>query len=208
MAKFKGTGAGETYVGTSGKDKIDGKGGDDTLFGLDGKDNIKGGDGNDTIKGGDGADKLDGENGNDILDGGAGNDEAVYVAAENVGASDDYRGGQGIDTLALNFTTAEWNDPAVRANVADYLQFIAAHTDPATGQADSAVFQFTAFDLSAREFEALRVVVDGVEIDPTVTDYPVNAVGDAVALTEDALATPFPSVLANDDVQDGVASVT
>ena len=119
---------------------------------------------------------------------------------------DDYRGGHGIDTLTLNFTLAEWFQPDVQADIANYLAFIQANTDPVSGEANSNVFQFTAFDLSAREFENLRVFVDGVELDPA--DDPADAIDDSMGVQEDDGNTVFAgSVLDNDNVPDLVYAV-
>jgi len=114
---------------------------------------------NDVITTGDGNDIIRSSAGDDLAILGGGNDEAVYAMAENTGATDVYQGGSGIDTLRLVFTYAEWSDPLVQADVVNYLAFQAAHTDPITGEADSAVYQFTTFDLSASEFEELAVTV-------------------------------------------------
>ncbi|WP_303623692.1 Ig-like domain-containing protein [Shimia sp. CNT1-13L.2] len=151
-------------------------------------------------------DYLDGGAGNDIVLAGGGDDEAVYTMSENAGATDDYRGGHGIDTLTLNFTLAEWFQPDVQADIANYLAFIQANTDPVSGEANSNVFQFTAFDLSAREFENLRVFVDGVELDPA--DDPADAINDSMGVQEDDGNTVFAgSVLDNDNVPDLVYAV-
>ncbi|AKO96993.1 VCBS repeat protein [Marinovum algicola DG 898] len=211
-------------VGGDGEDTVLGGAGDDVIFGdeggsgsgwLAGSGSGSGGSGSGGSGSGSGsgagsaegfADYLDGGAGNDIVLGGGGDDEAVYTAAENVGATDDYRGGDGIDTLTLNLTKAEWFEPAVQADIAAFLRFISDHTDPSTGEADSASFQFTAFDLTASEFENLRVFVDGVELDPA--DDPAEAVADSGTLGEDDAATAFGSVLDNDNVPDLVYTVS
>jgi hypothetical protein len=155
---------------------------------------ITSGDFNDTITTGDGTDVVHAGAGSDTVNLAGGNDEAIYTMAANTGASDVYQGGSGVDTLTLELTTAEWFSAAVQTDIANYLAFQAAHTDPITGEADNAVFQFTAFDLSASEFEALNVLVDGVMLDPTH-----EAFNDVATLNEDNTATAFDSVLINDD---------
>jgi len=126
---------------------------------------ITSGDFNDTITTGDGTDVVHAGGGNDIVNLGGGDDEAIYTMAANAGASDVYQGGAGDDTLTLELTEEQWDSDKAKADIADYLAFQAAHTDPITGEADSAVFQFTAFNLSVSEFEALSVRVDGVALD-------------------------------------------
>jgi Ca2+-binding RTX toxin-like protein len=161
---------------------------------------------NDVITTGDGTDVVHAGGGNDTVNLAGGNDEAIYTMAANAGAIDVYQGGAGVDTLTLELTTAEWFSAAVQADIADYLVFLAAHTNPITGEADSVVFQFTAFDLSASEFEALNVIVDGVVLDPT--DEAVTAVADTATVNEDDTATSFGSVLGNDIVPDLAKSVS
>ena len=191
--KIKGTNADDDLIGTSGNDKLIGKNGDDILVGAAGDDILNGNSGNDTLDGDSGDDKLAGNAGDDTLDGGSGNDRlqgnsgndvlaggagdddlkagsgddlAVYVASENDGATDRYDGGSGIDSLLLDLTSDEWMRDDVQADIANFLAFIEAHTDPETGETDGEAFQFSAFDLTVRKFEDLRVTVDGVEIDP------------------------------------------
>jgi VCBS repeat-containing protein len=164
---------------------------------------------NDVITTGDGTDIVRSGAGDDLVILGGGTDEAVYTMADNTSGTDVdvYQGGSGIDTLTLNFTNAEWFNPSVQVDITNYLAFQAAHTDPITGEADSTVFQFTAFDLSASEFESLNVTVDGVVLDPA--DAAVMAVDDAETINEDiSAATPFASVLVNDTVPDLIKSVT
>ena len=210
----------DLLVGGQGKDTLLGGEGDDILFGDAGK-----GSGNGSIdaqklwdKGGKGsgsasgsgsgddgfADYLDGGSGDDFIFAGGGNDTVLHNVTENDGATDKYAGGHGIDTLTLEFTIAQWLDPAVQADIAAYLAFVAANTGT-NGEANSNTFKFTTFDLSVREFENLRVLVDGVELDPA--DQLADAIEDAETLNEDDGATSFTSVLMNDDVPDLVKEV-
>ena len=127
----------DLLVGGQGKDTLLGGEGDDILFGDAGK-----GSGNGSIdaqklwdKGGKGsgsasgsgsgddgfADYLDGGSGDDFIFAGGGNDTVLHNVTENDGATDKYAGGHGIDTLTLEFTIAQWLDPAVQADIAAYL---------------------------------------------------------------------------------------
>jgi Ca2+-binding RTX toxin-like protein len=131
---------------------------------------------NDVVTTGDGTDVVHAGAGSDTVNLAGGNDEAIYTMAANTGASDVYQGGSGVDTLTLELTTAEWQSAAVQTDIANYQIFQAAHTNLGSGEADSDVFEFSAFDLDASEFEALSVVVDGVELDPNdqvIPDEPV-----------------------------------
>ncbi len=201
-------GAGNDFiVGGEGQDTVLGGAGNDILFGDDTADYGSGsgkGSGSGVENGF--ADYLDGGAGNDLVFGGGGNDEAVYTAAENVGAIDVYDGGRGIDTLTLNLTNDEWFNPVLQADIASYLVFLAAHTDPITGEADNAIFTFSAFNLSASAFENLQVFVDGVAQDPV--DEAVTANADASTINEDDPATVFGTVLVNDVVPDLIKSVS
>tara|TARA_R110001592_G_scaffold144538_2_gene367769 strand:- start:3652 stop:6993 length:3342 start_codon:yes stop_codon:yes gene_type:complete len=188
----------------SGDDMVDGGSGDDHLHGGSGDDIINGGSGRDFIDGDKGDDILSGGSGSDHVKGGKGDDTAVYVMGDNAGSRDTYEGGKGVDTLRLDLTQAEWMRADVQQDVRDYLDFIDDHTGR-RGEADGKWFTFSAFGLKAKEFENLKIVVDGVEIDPT--DQAVAAVNDLfTSVEEDSVVTG--NVLANDIVPDLVKSVT
>ncbi len=111
--------------------------------GSSGDDILNGTTGNDTLNGGAGMIRstvaraatacrvvramtcLNGGSGSDILNGDSGNDTLVYNLTENAGAKDVYTGGSGTDTLFLQLTSAQWQDPAVRAQLENYVQFLA-----------------------------------------------------------------------------------
>lgn len=163
--------------------------GDDTLFGGDGADTLRGGRDNDILMGGADDDHVKGNRGEDVVTGGAGNDTVagglgddtlVYVAAKNAGESDIgensaiasaliedetardvdlYRGGQGNDTLQLEFTIDEWADEALRADVRSYF-------DTLNEAEDGSSYVFETLGLSVRGIEDLVVVVDGEVVDP------------------------------------------
>lgn len=227
-------GAGNDMVDSGGgNDVVDGGAGNDILVGGAGNDSLLGGAGNDLLIGdgsigsgqGSGGGSGDGSGGgsgsgaghsvfNDYLDGGMGNDRlyaeqgndvANYTMSENIGASDIYDGGSGIDTLTLRLTRAEWLDPQVQLDIAAFLQFLNAHINLSSLESDGAVFQFTAFDLKASRFEDLRVFIDGIETDPY--DAVVDAVDDMVTINEDDANSSFGSVLGNDAVPDLVRAV-
>ena len=207
-------GSGDDHIdGGDGRDLVHAGSGDDTVSGGDGDDHLHGGSGNDSIFGGAGKDFIDGDKGDDVLSGGAGSDHvkggkgddtAVYVMGDNAGSRDTYEGGKGVDTLRLDLTQAEWMRADVQRDVRDYLKFIDDHTGR-RGEADGKWFTFSAFGLKAKEFENLKIVVDGVEIDPA--DQGVDAVNDLfTSAEEDSVVTG--NVLANDSVPDLVKSVT
>ncbi|MBT7759690.1 MAG: tandem-95 repeat protein [Rhodospirillaceae bacterium] len=218
-------------------DTLRGGAGNDVVVGGVGNDTVLGGDGNDTLYGdampGSGSGKGSGSHGshgshgsasgvelsfNDYLDGGAGNDElfagrgddvAGYGAGENTGATDIYDGGSGIDQLQLNFSLQEWLDlnPGLQDDLDAYLDFLAATTDPTSGEADGTAFQFNVFDLSASGFESVATFVDGVEVD--AIDDVVTAVDDALVVNEDDGDSAFAgSVFDNDSAPDIVRSIT
>jgi VCBS repeat-containing protein len=176
--RLNGGAGNDTVSGDEGNDVISGGAGNDRLSGGSGNDRLNGGAGNDTLLGGAGNDRLDGGTGNDTLDGGAGsdrieggagNDLGIYVAAENVGAHDTYDGGAGFDTLRLVLTEQEFASSAVQADLAAFRQFLSAqantHGDTHDDTHDDALgtngktFEFKAFDLDARNWEALDVSV-------------------------------------------------
>ena len=158
---FGGEGHDRLYGGRD-DDVLDGHDGNDRLYGGRGSDNISGGDGDDRIKGGRGDDTLDGGAGGDRLDAGRGDDSTRYTVGENAGNRDWYDGNRGSDTLRIDVTQAEFD--ALRDELSDLQDFIAAHADP--GQHHGPVFH-TSFGLKGRNFEALEVYVDGVgPVDP------------------------------------------
>lgn len=190
---------------------VNGGSGNDVLGGDELADVVSGGSGNDTLSGRAGDDVLRGDAGDDTLDGGsdndrvegnAGDDVAVYVAAENAGALDEYDGGAGVDTLRLVLTREEWLRPAVQNDIAAFLAFISGQAN-ASGEATAGVFAFTAFELKAGKFERLEVTVDGVPLDPR--DETVALADDASQTDEDGTAAG--AVLANDAVPDLVRSI-
>ncbi|KGM47173.1 hypothetical protein ATO9_19365 [Pseudooceanicola atlanticus] len=65
-------------------------------------------------------------------------------------------------------------------------------------------FEFDSLNVKVREFEALRLVVDGKEI--SWEDSPVSAVNDRIRVSEDRVARG--SVLDNDDLGDPLDAVT
>ncbi len=191
--QVNGSNQSETLTGTASSEKLDAKPGADTALG---------GSGNDRVKGGSGDDTLDGGVGNDTVEGGSGNDRLVYRAAQNVGATDVYDGGAHTDTLELQFTRAEWMRDDVQADIAAYLVFLNGSLAP--GQSEGQTFTFKSLGLSARRFEKLSVLVDGVALDPR--DEAVVAHNDSWTTTGEH-APVSGSVVANDAVPDLVRSV-
>ncbi|WP_020588585.1 DUF4214 domain-containing protein [Desulfobacter curvatus] len=120
---FSGGNAADTLTGGSGNDQLTGNNGTDSLAGADGDDLLDGGGGDDTLAGGDGNDQLTGGGGSDILMGNAGEDildgglEAdsftggggndIFVisnASHSSGLAETFDGGEGTDTIRLDFS--------------------------------------------------------------------------------------------------------
>ena len=157
----------DALYGGSGKDELDGGKGDDALYGGGGKDELDGGGGDDALHGGSGKDELDGGDGDDLVDGGAGSDHVdggrgddigVHNLAENAGSSDFYDGGKGSDTLRLNLTQSQANSAEIQADIQAFERFLAENSNP--NRDDGPVFQFSAFNLKAQDWESLEVIVD------------------------------------------------
>jgi VCBS repeat-containing protein len=203
-----GTNGNDTLTGTSGSDTISGGNGNDTIFGGGGADSLSGDNGNDTIDGGAGNDSVSGGNGDDSLDGGAGsdhvtggngNDTAVYVAIDNLNATDAYEGGKGTDTLVLKLTRAQLDEMNASTVFADFRT-----ANP------NAVFDFSTYrfsfnmKLTATGFEQIGTVVIA---DPA----PPVANADSKAINEDGTSNVIAgNVLANDTaggIADPVLSV-
>lgn len=190
---------GGSQHGTRGDDVIIGGKGNDKIHGGNGDDVLSGGKGNDKLYGDKGNDSLSGGSGSDQLKGGAGNDVLAHAMAEAGRCdSDRYDGGNGRDTLRLEFTQAEWQSAAVQADMARLLDYLEPDR---CGPGTERWFKFDAFDLDIRRIEDVVVIVDGVEVDPGggggggVT---VDAVDDTAAVAQ--RGTVAGNVLANDSV--------
>ena len=177
-------------TGSNGNDLLTGTAGSDTINSGNGDDSVSGGAGNDSVNGGAGNDRLDGGSGSDQLNGGSGNDTLVYNVSENIaaGTKDVYTGGAGVDTLELQLTRAQWLESATQTQIAAYLAHLAAVTNARTGEvsngsASDFVFRFGSSTLTVQMTEVLRVLVDGVELNPA--NEAVRALGDAGTTTED-----------------------
>jgi Ca2+-binding RTX toxin-like protein len=162
-----GAGAGVTLSLALAVPQATGGSGIDTLLNLE---NLTGSSYADTLSGNSDANVLDGGADDDVLDGlggsdtvlgGQGADLGIYLASENAGESNLYDGGTGHDTLRLKFTLAELASAAVQADIGAFTAFLATHGNPASDGGPQ--FQFTAFDLTASNWEALDLVAtDGV----------------------------------------------
>jgi VCBS repeat-containing protein len=200
-----------TMTGSNGNDLLTGTAGSDTINSGNGDDSVYGGAGNDSLNGGAGNDVLDGGSGSDQLNGGSGNDTLIYNVSENIaaGTKDVYTGGAGVDTLQLQSTRAQWLDSATQTQIAAYLAHLAAVTNARTGEvsngsASDFVFSFGSSTLTVQMTETLRILVDGVEVNPA--NEAVQALGDAGATTEDGPGIQI-HVLQNDVVPDLVKSL-
>lgn len=133
-----------------------------------------------------------------------GDDTVIHVVGSAVTPAS-YKGSAGVDTLELQLTTEEWLTlaPVLQQELDDYLVFLAANTNP-SGQANGRSFTFDSLDLQVKQFETVRLVVDGQELTPG--DDPVDAVDDSFdTLNTDIISG---SVLTNDSVPDLVADVS
>ncbi len=145
-----------------------GKSGDDTVVGDGGDNHLVGGAGDDTLEGG---------AGDDLVQGGSGDDTLIYVVSENTDSSDEYDGGSGHDTLRLELTADEWQQSDIQQDVRNYIEFLKTNS--------TALFQFTAFDLSVRKVELLEIVVDGQILNVVVTEPGSSTTIDASNSTQD-----------------------
>jgi VCBS repeat-containing protein len=213
--KLFGLAGNDKLDGGKGNDTLDGGAGNDLLIGGKGNDSLQGGVGDDILYGdqpgkgwawglghciwwtpqsGD-ADFLDGGAGNDKVFAGRGDDLALYSMAGNLGAGfadigthDVYDGGSGFDTLQLALTYGEFRLASVQEDIAAFRAFLADKSDP--GSDHGKTFQFQTFDLDARNFEALDILL--VNSAPT-------AHGDTGATNEDTpLVIAAPGLLSND----------
>jgi VCBS repeat-containing protein len=130
------------------------------------------------ITGNNAANILNGRGGNDLLFGRGGNDTLLFSLNENGAALDAYSGGEGIDTLRLMLTAAEWADPVVQSEIARYNQYLTTKTGEV---GDFALFTFDfghSSKLVMSGTEKLEVQVGGSTIDfhaPTITGATATA---------------------------------
>ena len=150
------------------------------------------------ITGNNAANILDGRGGNDLLFGRGGDDTLVYTLNENGAALDAYSGGDGIDTLRLMLTAAEWASPVVRSEIARYNQYLTTTTGEVS---DLAVFTFdfgNSTKLAVSGTEKLDVQVNGSSVDfhaPFITS--ANASG---AITQSPPAAGITKLGASGDI--------
>jgi VCBS repeat-containing protein len=161
-----------------------------TNNGLSGDDNIVGSSGADSLNGGAGSDTLDGGAGSDRLNAGAGDDVLVYSLGENLGASDVYTGGSGIDTLKLNLTRDQWLDDTVQTQLARYFAHLSTvqtngHGEVSNGSSRDFTFNFgSSTTLTVQMIEKLEVFVDGekvADLDAPTIDVAHSALDGSVA---------------------------
>ncbi|WP_371397940.1 Ig-like domain-containing protein [Fretibacter rubidus] len=154
-----GSGDDEVYTGL-GDDRLEGGAGDDYLVSNEGNDILLGGAGSDRLFGCEDDDILDGGAGQDFVNAGIGNDILIFNAAENSGsrAPDYYSGLDGIDTLVLELTQAEF--AAAQSDIDGFLSYIRQITG-ANGESTGAFFRFQTINLAVQEVENLQIVVAG-----------------------------------------------
>lgn len=156
-----------------------GEEGDDTLASHGDHNTLSGGTGNDTLvstgmsnllDGGCGDDvlishgcgsTLDGGAGNDSVTGGNGQDIGIYHFGENQGYTDEYDGGEGCDTLVLNFTHEQAANLASELGFAGIDELISALSSAFDNQTEEGIdFAEFGFNLKATSFEHLDIQID------------------------------------------------
>jgi VCBS repeat-containing protein len=161
----------DTITVGNGSNTIVAGGGADTIHAGNGGNSISAGAGNDVITTGNGNDTINGGAGSDHISAGGGNDIVTYNMSENVGSADVYDGGSGTDTLTLELTHAQYASAAVQADLTAYNAFLALHANPSTSNGPA--FHFTAFDLSASNFEHVNIVLVNAPV--VITSGPESA---------------------------------
>ena len=216
---FNGRSGDDQFDGGTGNDKLNGGAGNDTLAGGSGDDRLVGGSGNDLLDGGGSLVAgalvgLAGPDGNDRVDGDAGNDTLVWRAASNVGASDQYNGGSGWDTLRLELTGAEFTDGA--AAIQAYLEHLLtvqrdARGEVSNGRSRDFTLEMGGGKVKLERIENLDVVVDGVSQSlasrPAFTKGDMKAEVEAGSETQDSGRIAFIDLNASDTHTVAVALV-
>ncbi|HEY0587657.1 MAG TPA: VCBS domain-containing protein [Pseudoduganella sp.] len=136
-----------------------------TITGSNGSDTLIGTIGSDIINSGNGDDIVNGSAGSDQVNGGAGSDTLIYTVSENLGGYKDvYTGGSGIDTVRLQLSFEQWNDPTVRWELERYVKFLSTvrmntQGEVSNGSASDFVFNFGTSTLTVQMMETLAVWV-------------------------------------------------
>ena len=158
-----GSGNDTIYAG-SGNDNVSAGAGTDLILGDSGNDYLDGGEGDDTISGGEGSDTLLGGSGSDKVDGNLGDDKIVHVVNGVATTSDVYAGGDGVDTLELRLTAADFANTTIYSSI----KTLAHDVRNTLNYASTSTYQATGLGLSVNSIEILKVFVDGnlVEITP------------------------------------------
>ena len=184
-----------SFTGSDRVEEIDAGAGQDTISVYDhadfsetnlvGVEAIEGNARQNSLTGSQGDDVMDGGAGADRVRGEAGNDTLVFKLSENAGYVDRYDGGADTDILRLELTQAESQNPAITAEIIQFLQFL---TGDAASNGES--FAFSSMPLEVKNIEQLELFVDGVQVDlPEIPvanaakPEPVNTAPEAEAVT-------------------------
>ncbi|CAN0462594.1 unnamed protein product, partial [Laminaria digitata] len=160
--------------------------------------------GDDYIDGGSGNDILDGNGGADVVYGNDGDDIGEFVVGED-GGLDSYDGGTGTDALRVFLTSEQYADADIQSDLVALQAFIDANSDPLTDSGASMTFDH--LDIEVEDWEELEIYVDGKLVDEDDPNNLADAVDDTADVSEDGPGVTI-DVLNNDDVPDGVSSVT
>lgn len=177
----------DALVGDTRANVIHGDAGDDTLSGEGGADTLIGGLGDDLLFGGSGA---------NVLYGGAGADILTYDSADANGQLQRLFGGDGTNTLVLEFAQDDYLEPGVIDEVEAYANALAAGENPGGG----GEFVFSTFALRASNFSNILIFVDGAPLAPGEVPG-IDAVDDAFGTTESGSISD--SVVLNDNFPAG-----
>src|SRR5215471_20856424 len=174
----------DNLVGGSGNDVLTGGAGNDRLNGGSGNDTLDGGSGFDTVLGGEGTDCLifrAYENQYKWNSTGSGTlnkiyDNGVCTSYATFSGYDIYDGGNGsvgnnkvvgttdVDTLVVVLSVAHQPNAlfmtAFNADYTAFQNFITAHLNANTGQADQTEFTFTSINLKVSAVEKVKVLID------------------------------------------------
>lgn len=177
----------DALTGGPGASVMHGDAGDDTLSGAGGADTLIGGLGDDLLFGGGGA---------NVLYGGAGADILTYDSADADGEVQRLFGGDGTNTLVLEFAQDDYLEPGVIDEVEAYANALEAGENPG----DGGEHVFSTFALRASNFTNILIFVDGAPLAPGEVPG-VDAADDTFATTESGSING--SVVLNDNFPAG-----
>jgi Ca2+-binding RTX toxin-like protein len=154
---------------------------------------LTGNNANGIVSGSDADETLNGGGGRDLVFAQGGDDTGIVMFD---GSNDHYDGGTGNDTLVVNLTASDLDNPEVVADLLALRDFIADNANAATSEGP--VGRFAALGLEAANWENIEILVDGETADLDVAQ-PEIVVAPAVGDENSDIELDIAAALADND---------